>query len=861
MSEFLKLFEQLANQGQTPTVDRGALDDWYVDNVPTPAENDYKWEEDPTTPAPAATAPPAPDYNAMLQETAQSPPLATPKETDIYETVMQNVPDPEQPAPNQYRDQFEDLAKRRERTLTDKFIRNSANALTFFSSGPVGAAIWSPVVEQGIYNILDREIPVSPEAEFEFEWRPAMLKGHKEVTRSLAQGLELATRDHFKAPKVGEYDLEDPYDRFRYTKDLAISMIDDPIIPTEWAKSPANKAFGRIALIDELQADEDYLERAANKKGMIKHLETFTGTVPQMGGQIAAHILTGGMGSGVFMALQIAGAEYESIMEENPGMDPERAKLAAFGSAATQVPFEMLSLSMGVMSPVIKKLIVNKYVTFGLNKLIGGGIEGFTERLQEIPSVFWSEWAKDPDLISKIRSGEKDWKEIVGEGWEQGEEPGWIGFVWGILLGGGGGGGKANVKKSKKDLEPISDTDYDLLNDGKTDITQLQKQYKGKLDVNSIIEKAQERFKSEGDVAPGAIPEPQAMPEPQAVEADIENAEHFGLDYNALFDDVALTEVDEVGMPVEPAPPLEQEPLYPGQPAQIATQEYKQPVHYSKVKLTDIPVKNWSMALNSQSYKGIIDEDIAPGERIKLAALKYRGKVYTGKTHFQALQAIEDANPDIADEGIGTWSWIEDIEEGFTTSKGNFVDRDQALEIAKAAGQVKKTKKVGMPGEDKRGERGYLVAEDLIDEDDRKVIDLISKPQREFAAKVQEDVVKKAQASLDAAKKRKFKFEVGDRVTGSTKKAYEITGKAVIRGKSVYMYKSGDESGVFDAVKADKSLKRFEGPKAIDEDVAPGKTVTIGKVALKGSLRLKVSGPKASVPWIKWKIWRLKISN
>jgi flagellar motor protein MotB len=816
MSDFLTLFEQLSKQGPTPEVARDDLDNWYVDNVPTPAQQDYNIEGQPQ-----AQAFPTPDlnYNALLEETYQTPPLATPKETEVYDKVMQNVPRQPEPPQNQYVEAFEDLSTRRERTLTDKFIRNTANALTFFSSGPAGAIFWSPVVEKGIYDLLDKEIPISPEAEFEFEWRPAMIKGHKEVVRSLAQGIELVTRDHFKAPNINDFDMDDPYERFDYTKKLAISMLDDPLVPANAVKQPVNKAFGRLALMDELQPDEDYMKRAADKKGMVKHLETFTGTAPQMAGQIAAHILTGGIGSGVFMALQIAGSEYESIMEANPDMDPERAKWAAFGSAATQAPMEMLSLSMGVMSPVLNKFIKGKYLGFGMNKLFGGALEGFTERLQEIPSVFWQEWAKDPDLIDKIKNGEKDWKDFVETGWEQGREPGWIGFVWGVLL--GGGGGKANVK-TKKELDAISDSDYDLLVGEQTDIEQLQKKYKGKLDVQSIIEKAQERADQDNQVPPGTG----AIPTPQDAQVDIENAEHFGLDYHQLFDDVALTEVDEAGMPIEPAPGLEQAPAYPGQPAQIATTQYKQPVHYSKVKLTNIPVKDWSKALSGQSYKGIIDEDIAPGEKIKLSALKYRGKVYTGKTHFEAMQAIEDANPDIAEEGIGTWSWLEDIEEGFTTNKGNFVDRDQALEIAEAADQIEKD----LP--DRQKPRGYLVSEALIDED-AEIVDFISKPQKEFAAKVREDVKKKAQASLDAAKKRKFKFEVGDRVTGSTKKAYEITGKAVIRGKSVYMYKSGDESGVFDAVKADKSLKRFEGPKAIDEDVAPGKTVTIGKVALK----------------------------
>jgi hypothetical protein len=68
-------------------------------------------------------------------------------------------------------------------------------------------------------------------------------------------------------------------------------------------------------------------------------------------------------------------------------------------------------------------------------------------------------------------------------------------------------------------------------------------------------------------------------------------------------------------------------------------------------------------------------------EKIEAAALRVRGKLFTGTSH---LQAIEEANKDFPDwETSG-----ELIEDGFLTDRGRFVDRREAGRIAEQANQL-----------------------------------------------------------------------------------------------------------------------------------------------------------------------------
>lgn len=67
-------------------------------------------------------------------------------------------------------------------------------------------------------------------------------------------------------------------------------------------------------------------------------------------------------------------------------------------------------------------------------------------------------------------------------------------------------------------------------------------------------------------------------------------------------------------------------------------------------------------------------------ERLQCAAIQRDGKVHDGlRSHYELRQALGDANP--------VSSNLNDV-EGFLTTKGRFVSRDEALDVALAAGQI-----------------------------------------------------------------------------------------------------------------------------------------------------------------------------
>lgn len=67
-------------------------------------------------------------------------------------------------------------------------------------------------------------------------------------------------------------------------------------------------------------------------------------------------------------------------------------------------------------------------------------------------------------------------------------------------------------------------------------------------------------------------------------------------------------------------------------------------------------------------------------ERLKAVAIKRYGVVHERgfRSHYQLRQALGDTNPQARNLGD---------EEGFVTSTGRFVDRDEAMTIGAAAGQ------------------------------------------------------------------------------------------------------------------------------------------------------------------------------
>lgn len=73
-------------------------------------------------------------------------------------------------------------------------------------------------------------------------------------------------------------------------------------------------------------------------------------------------------------------------------------------------------------------------------------------------------------------------------------------------------------------------------------------------------------------------------------------------------------------------------------------------------------------------------------ERLKAAAIMRDGNVLERgfKSHYQLRQAIDPDNPD------PRMSMLGDI-DGFVTSTGRFVDRDEARTVAIASGQIHKS--------------------------------------------------------------------------------------------------------------------------------------------------------------------------
>lgn len=63
-------------------------------------------------------------------------------------------------------------------------------------------------------------------------------------------------------------------------------------------------------------------------------------------------------------------------------------------------------------------------------------------------------------------------------------------------------------------------------------------------------------------------------------------------------------------------------------------------------------------------------------EEVKESALRFRGEVFTGLLHVHALDKLELKHLD--------WSkHKEEIEDGFTTNRGRFVNRDEADGLAR----------------------------------------------------------------------------------------------------------------------------------------------------------------------------------
>ncbi|MBI2109197.1 MAG: hypothetical protein HYT93_03420 [Parcubacteria group bacterium] len=68
-------------------------------------------------------------------------------------------------------------------------------------------------------------------------------------------------------------------------------------------------------------------------------------------------------------------------------------------------------------------------------------------------------------------------------------------------------------------------------------------------------------------------------------------------------------------------------------------------------------------------------------EKITASAIRLGGQIFTGNTHMDAVIAMEEERPDWSDYDTKP-------EDGFMTSTGRFVQRDEAGEIAEKAEQL-----------------------------------------------------------------------------------------------------------------------------------------------------------------------------
>jgi len=76
------------------------------------------------------------------------------------------------------------------------------------------------------------------------------------------------------------------------------------------------------------------------------------------------------------------------------------------------------------------------------------------------------------------------------------------------------------------------------------------------------------------------------------------------------------------------------------------------------------------------------------GERIRCAALEYQDRVFEGRSHFFALRNFLLKFPELEEDEDILDKAIDEMVEGFVTSRGRFVSRDEGMDIARAAGQV-----------------------------------------------------------------------------------------------------------------------------------------------------------------------------
>lgn len=101
-------------------------------------------------------------------------------------------------------------------------------------------------------------------------------------------------------------------------------------------------------------------------------------------------------------------------------------------------------------------------------------------------------------------------------------------------------------------------------------------------------------------------------------------------------------------------------------------------------------------------------EDPTPSpEKVTKAAIRVHGEIFTGKTHGEAMIQMEEKYPD----------WLESkasVEDGFITSTGRFINREEAGKIALDTGQIEH-----LEAEEKAESGSNLDSEDILSNQER----------------------------------------------------------------------------------------------------------------------------------------------
>jgi len=71
-------------------------------------------------------------------------------------------------------------------------------------------------------------------------------------------------------------------------------------------------------------------------------------------------------------------------------------------------------------------------------------------------------------------------------------------------------------------------------------------------------------------------------------------------------------------------------------------------------------------------------------EKIRCAALEYKGEIFEGPSHVDAYYKLQEKYPELKWEEAGSY----DYRDGFVTTHGRFVLRPEAAQIASAADQI-----------------------------------------------------------------------------------------------------------------------------------------------------------------------------